>query len=155
MESLSKLLISALSAFVRYLPTALLGIAIVAMFGTVYHGQADIRKWQKHHGTHSKLVKEALDATELRLKKTDKAMAQMQDTLYKTTLVISALRAEAATVDKVRAEEFKKLAQRAAILRKKFGLVKTAAEMENRLLRQRLATLKGKIKYYEQLQGVK
>lgn len=155
MDKIAKLMLSALSAFLKYLPAAGIGVVMVFMFNTVYKGQQRLEAWQKHHGQHSSLVREALDASEQRLAKTDKALDRLQDTLHKTTLVIVALRAEAKTVDNVRTKELEKLYKRAQILRNKFGLYKTAAEMENKLLRKQLARLKAKIKYYEQLQRVK
>ena len=155
MENISKFILSALSAFMKHLPTIGIGVVMVFMFNTVYKGQKRIEGWQKSHGQHSSLVREALDASEQRLAKTDAALDKLQDTLHKTTLVIVALRAEAKTVDKVRTQEMEKLYKRAKILRDKFGLYKTAAAMENRLLRKQLAQLKAKIKYYEKLQQVK
>ena len=122
------------------------------MFNVVHKDQQRLLKWQELHGSHSKLVREAFDATEERLAKTDNALNKLQDTLHKTTIVISALRAETHTIDKVQDKELQKLFRRAELLKQKFGLHKTAAAMENRLLRQQLARLKKKLVYYEKLQ---
>ena len=162
MRKLGLLMVQGINLFVKYLPTALVGVAVVFMFNTIHkdqqrlkHSQQKLMRWQAQHGAHSTLVKEAFNITEKRLTATDKALSQLQDTLHKTTLVISALRAEAHTVDRVRDNELNKLYRRAELLKQKFGLHKTAAAMENKLLRQQLARLKRKLVYYEKLQKVK
>ena len=155
MREIGLLMVKGINLVIKYLPTVLIASAVVFMFNTVHKDQQKLLHWQQLHGTHSKLTRKVLTATESRLDKTDQALNKLQDTLYKTTLVINALRAKANTIDKVQIKELETLYRRAQLLKDKFGLHKTAAAMENKLLRKELARLKKKLAYYEKLQGIK
>lgn len=154
MQKLGLLLVKGIDFVVKYLPAALLASAVIFMFNTVHQDQRKILQWQKQHGQHSVLTRKAFADTEKRLKATDKALDRVQATLYKTSLIIQALRASAKTVDKVRDAELEKLYRRAQLLKEQFGMHKTAAELENTLLRRELKELKTKIKYYERVQRI-
>ena len=150
-----KIALDAVAWFLKNLPLLGITVLMIITVGFFNHNQQEILKWQKTHGQHSKLVHDLILATDKRLDKSDQAMDNVQNALYKVTLVINALQASAERIDKVRDHEVQRLLSRAKLLQKKLRLNVTASKVYRKAMRRQLLAYKKKLKRLEDIQRAK